>query len=108
MPGAATRMTDTIPQGRRPGAAIITSETAEGTPMDPAHVAPTVIFLASDEAASINGQCFGASGYRVIHYAPLRADKVLVNDGPWEMDKLIKAFKSTFGTQMKTPSMFGG
>jgi NAD(P)-dependent dehydrogenase (short-subunit alcohol dehydrogenase family) len=107
MPGAATRMTDTIPQGRMPGAGMITSETAEGTPMDPANVAPTVVFLASDEAAAINGQCFGASGYRVVHYVPLRADKVLVNDGPWEMDKLIKAFKATFGTQMKSPTMMG-
>jgi len=107
MPGAATRMTDTIPQGRVAGS-IVTSENAAGTPMDPAHVAPTIIFLASDEAASINGQCFGASGYRVTHYAPLHADKVLVNDGPWEMEKLIKAFKSTFGAEMKAPPMFGG
>jgi NAD(P)-dependent dehydrogenase (short-subunit alcohol dehydrogenase family) len=107
MPGAATRMTDTIPQGRLPGGGFLTSETAEGTPMDPANVAPTVVFLASDEAAAINGQCFGASGYRVVHYMPMRADKVLVNDGPWEMDKLVKAFKATFGTQMKPPSMMG-
>jgi NAD(P)-dependent dehydrogenase (short-subunit alcohol dehydrogenase family) len=106
-PGAATRMTDTIPQGRLPGAGFATSESAEGTPMDPANVAPTVVFLASDDAAGINGQCFGASGYRVALYMPLRADKVLVNDGPWEIDKLVKAFKATFGTQMKPPSMMG-
>src|SRR5215472_3461524 len=108
MPGAATRMTDTIPQGRMPGGAMVTSETAAGTPMDPANVAPTVIFLASDEAAGINGQCFGASGYRVVHYMPLRADKVIVNDGPWDIDTLIKAFKTNFGKQLKTPSMLGG
>ncbi len=106
MPGAATRMTDTIPQGRT--ADIITSESAAGTPMDPANVAPTIIFLASDEGAGINGQCFGAFGYRVIHYAPLHADKVLVNDGPWEVDKLLKLFKATFGKELKTPSMFQG
>jgi NAD(P)-dependent dehydrogenase (short-subunit alcohol dehydrogenase family) len=108
MPGAATRMTDTIPQGRYPGATMITSETAGGTPLDPANVAPAIIFLASDEGASINGQCFGASGYRIAHYAPLRADKVLINDGPWEIEQLAKAFKATFGKQLKTPSMLGG
>jgi NAD(P)-dependent dehydrogenase (short-subunit alcohol dehydrogenase family) len=108
MPGAATRMTDTIPQGRYPGATMITSQTAEGTPLDPANVAPTIIFLASDEGASINGQCFGAAGYRITQYAPLRADKVLINDGPWEIEQLVKAFKATFGTQLKTPTMFGG
>jgi len=106
-PGAATRMTETMPQGRYPGSGFATSETAAGTPMDPSNVAPTLIFLASDEAASINGQCFGASGYRVVHYMPLRADKVLVNDGPWDMETLIKGFKTAFGMQLKPPSMMG-
>ena len=105
MPGAATRMTDTVPQGRTPGAPAIRSEQAEGTPMDPANVAPMVIFLASDEAAGINGQCFGAFGYRITQYAAVRADKVLVNDGPWDIQRLAKVFKATFGRELKPPSM---
>src|SRR5271170_5829226 len=53
MPGAATRMTDTIPAGRMPGAPMVTSETARGTPMDPVNVPPVIVYLASDEAAEV-------------------------------------------------------
>src|SRR6266851_618322 len=62
MPGAATRMTDTVPAGRMPGSTgFPASQTAEGTTRDPANVAPIVVFLASDEAQNVTGQCFGAS-----------------------------------------------
>ncbi|MBV8054679.1 MAG: SDR family NAD(P)-dependent oxidoreductase, partial [Deltaproteobacteria bacterium] len=50
-PGAATRMTDSIPAGRMPGAGLITSANAAGTTMDPANVPPIIVYLCSDEAA---------------------------------------------------------
>ncbi len=106
LPGAATRMTDTVPAGRTPGAPMIRSEEAAGTPMDPANVAPLVVFLASDHAAGINGQTFGASGYRITHYAPMQAYKQLVNTGPWDLDRLFRLFKPTFGRELKAPTMF--
>ncbi len=106
LPGAATRMTDTVPAGRIPGAPMTRSAEAEGTPMDPANVAPLVVFLASDHAAGVNGQAFGAAGYRITHYAPMKADKQLVNTGPWDLDRLFKLFKPTFGRELKPPSMF--
>jgi NAD(P)-dependent dehydrogenase (short-subunit alcohol dehydrogenase family) len=106
LPGAATRMTDTVPAART-GGQMIRSEEAEGTPMDPAHVAPLLVFLASDEAAGINGQAFGASGYRITHYTPIQAHKTLANAGPWNIDQLFKLFKSTFGRELKAPTMFG-
>lgn len=105
MPGAATRMTDTIPAARA-GTNLIRSDQAEGTPMDPANVAPLVVFLASDEAAGINGQIFGASGYRIVHYAPLEAAKVLANVGPWNIDRLFSTFKTIFGKELKPPPIF--
>ena len=106
LPGAATRMTDTVPAARMPGAQMISSEQAEGTPMDPANVAPLVVFLASDEAAGINGQAFGASGYRITHYTAIQATKQLVNSGPWDIDRLFKLFRPTFGRELKAPTMF--
>ena len=53
MPGASTRMTDSIPQGRMPGGNFRQSDNATGTPQDPANVAPMVAFLASDDAKDI-------------------------------------------------------
>src|SRR5258708_35318746 len=57
MPGASTRMTDSIPQGRIPGMSFPQSKDAANTIHDPANVAPVVAFLASDEAQYVNGQC---------------------------------------------------
>ncbi len=106
MPGAATRMTDTIPAGRMPGASgIRQAESAEGSPMDPANVAPIVVFLASDEAQYVSGQCFGASGYRIMRYRHITPDKILYNNGPWDIDKLFSIFKTTLGTDLEPPRM---
>src|SRR6266436_6726049 len=98
MPGASTRMTDTIPAGRMPGATgIPQSDKVEGTPRDPANVAPIVVFLASDQAADVTGQCFGASGYRITRYTHMKMDRAIFSVGPWDIDKLFEVFKSTLG-----------
>jgi NAD(P)-dependent dehydrogenase (short-subunit alcohol dehydrogenase family) len=106
MPGAATRMTDTIPAGRAPGAPAMPAESAAGTPMDPVNVPPIIVFLCSDEAAEVNGQCFGAVGYRITRFTHIEPERVLVNNGPWDIDQLFKVFKSTLGTGLKPPRMF--
>lgn len=106
MPGAATRMTDTIPAGRMPGAPLISSETAAGTPMDPANVPPVIVYLASEEAAEVTGQCFGASGYRITRYTHMKPDRVIINNGPWNIDQLFKIFKQTLGSGLEPARMF--
>jgi NAD(P)-dependent dehydrogenase (short-subunit alcohol dehydrogenase family) len=106
MPGAATRMTDTIPANfaQRMGLAT-TSEQAQASPMDPANVAPIVVFLASDAAQHVNGQCFGASGYRISLYTHLEPEKVIYSQGPWDLDHLFKVFNSTLGAGLNPPKM---
>ncbi len=104
-PGAATRMTDTIPAGRMPGASISSEEAAE-SPMNPANVVPIIIYLASDEAAEVTGQCFGASGYKISRYTHMKPDRVLMNQGPWDIDQLFKVFKATLGVGLEPARMF--
>jgi len=106
MPGASTRMTDTIPAGRMPGATgVPQSESAEGTPRDPANVAPLVCFLASDAAANVSGQCFGASGYRITRYTHIVPEKIAINTGPWTVERLAEEFKRTLGIDLIPPRM---
>jgi NAD(P)-dependent dehydrogenase (short-subunit alcohol dehydrogenase family) len=104
-PGAATRMTDTIPAGRTAGT-LSGSDSAAGTPMDPVNVPPVIVYLSSDEAADVTGQCFGASGYRISRYTHMKPDRVLMSPGPWEIDQLFKIFKSTLGTGLEPARMF--
>jgi NAD(P)-dependent dehydrogenase (short-subunit alcohol dehydrogenase family) len=107
MPGAATRMTDSIPAGRMPGVTGgADSEAAEGTPRDPANVAPIIVFLASDQAAGVTGQCFGASGFRITRYTHMKADRTIISDGPWDIDRLFETFKSTLGQALEPVNMF--
>ncbi|MGH7965601.1 MAG: SDR family oxidoreductase [Candidatus Binatia bacterium] len=106
MPGAATRMTDTVPANFAQQLGVVSSSGAQGGVMDPNNVAPIVVFLASDAAQKVNGQVFGASGYRVTLYTHMEAEKVLYNQGPWDLDHLFKVFNSTLGTDLKPPKLF--
>jgi NAD(P)-dependent dehydrogenase (short-subunit alcohol dehydrogenase family) len=106
LPGAATRMTDTIPANFAQQMGLSTSsESAQASPMDPANVAPIVVFLASDAAQHVNGQAFGASGYRIALYTHLEPEKVIYSSGPWDLDHLFKVFNSTLGSDLKPPRM---
>jgi NAD(P)-dependent dehydrogenase (short-subunit alcohol dehydrogenase family) len=106
MPGAATRMTDTIPANFAQRMGLSTSsEQAQASPMDPANVAPIVVFLASDAAQNVTGQCFGASGYRISLYTHMVPEKVIYSEGPWDLDHLFKVFNSTLGADLKPPRM---
>ncbi|HKV56330.1 MAG TPA: SDR family NAD(P)-dependent oxidoreductase [Candidatus Binataceae bacterium] len=105
-PGAATRMTDTIPAGRMPGAGEFDSATSVGTPRDPANVPPIIVYLCSDEASEVTGQCFGASGYRITRYSHMKPERVLINNGPWDIDDIFKLFKQTLGVGLEPPRMF--
>ena len=105
MPGASTRMTDSIPQGRMPGGNFRPSTEATNSILDPSNVAPVVVFLASDEAQYINGQAIGAMGYRVTRYSHIVPERVLMGDGPWTVERLAHAFKSALGTDLVPPRM---
>src|SRR3984957_19466463 len=105
MPGASTRMTDSIPQGRMPGGNFGQSTGAANSIMYPSNVAPVVVFLASDEAQYVNGQAIGAMGYRVTRYSHIVPERVLMGDGPWTVERLAQSFKSTLGVDLKPPRM---
>lgn len=106
MPGAATRMTDTIPANFAQQMGLSTSsEQAQASPMDPVNVAPIVVFLASDAAQNVNGQVFGASGYRISLYTHLVPEKVIYSQGPWDLDHLFKVFNNTLGADLKPSRM---
>ncbi|MGI8925484.1 MAG: SDR family NAD(P)-dependent oxidoreductase [Tepidiformaceae bacterium] len=98
-PGAATRMTESVPQER--GGSGWSTDDARGTERDPANVAPPLVYLASDEGGWITGRCFGVSGYRVTLYTQIEPQVVLQGSKPWETEELFGRMKSTFGSAIK-------
>lgn len=56
-----------------------------GSPKD---VAPIVVYLASDQAASINGQVFFATGGLVSIYAPSNQIRTIYKNGRWSYEEL--------------------
>ena len=92
-PGAATRMTATIPTERGGG-----SWGADNKEMDPANVAVPLVYLASDEGARVTGRCFGVSGYRVTLYSNIESEIILQGDKMWTVDEMFQQFPQTFGS----------
>lgn len=92
-PGAATRMTATVPQERRRAGALAD----DAQERSPANVATPLVYLASDEGGWVTGRCFGISGYRVTLYNQIAPEIVLQGNEPWTVDGLFDQFEPTFG-----------
>jgi len=92
-PGAATRMTDTVPQDRRRGG--LSNEDMERSP---ANVATPLVYLASEEGKWVTGRCFGISGYRITLYSQIESQIILQGNKPWEVQELFDRFEPTFGS----------
>ncbi len=96
-PGAATRMTDTVPAERSAqGAGRVVSGAAKGTERDPANIAPPLVYLASDAGGWITGRCFGISGYRITLYHNIAPQVVLQGSKMWTVDELFERMEPTF------------
>jgi NAD(P)-dependent dehydrogenase (short-subunit alcohol dehydrogenase family) len=101
VPSAATRMSDSI-YGNAEMLSdqigeTIKSDLAPGTYRDPANIAPLVLYLLGDEAKGINGQVFRAQGFEVAHFAGLAWDKVMKNEGPWDIESVARRLPEELG-----------
>ena len=92
-PGAATRMTATIPsaaQERSAQAGVQRPPPQSTASRDPELIAPMAAYLASDDAWNINGYMFGVAGgsVSVLHHPT--AMRTLWKPGMWTVDELIE------------------
>lgn len=99
-PGAATRMTDTVPQERRRAGAL----SNEDMERSPANVATPLVYLASDEGGWVTGRCFGISGYRITLYSQIESQVVLQGNEPWTVDGIFDRFETTFAGAIPKPA----
>ena len=110
-PGAATRMTESVPATAREVRAQrgIGGQAAPG-PLElerpPEAIAPVVVWLASDETADINGQIFHVSGGTVgvvNHPTPVRTLQKAPGQR-WTVEELAAAFPRTLGMDLANPA----
>jgi NAD(P)-dependent dehydrogenase (short-subunit alcohol dehydrogenase family) len=70
-------------------------------PPPPEHIPAAVMYLATDDAASINGQVIGASRGRVALYSWPTEVAGIYKDGVWTLEELVKLVPGTLTRQMK-------
>jgi hypothetical protein len=94
-PGAATRMTQSVPETSRQlraragiqGAAA-PSRGAVPAMREPEYVAPMTVYLCTDEAWNINGKIFAVSGGTVALLQEEVPQRTIIKDGMWSVDEL--------------------
>jgi NAD(P)-dependent dehydrogenase (short-subunit alcohol dehydrogenase family) len=90
-PGAATRMTDSVPTDRR------RSRTATADERSPDNVAPIVAYLASERSGWVTGRIIHSTGYEISLYSNPEPIIRIVGTEPWEADALSEQVERSFG-----------
>jgi NAD(P)-dependent dehydrogenase (short-subunit alcohol dehydrogenase family) len=93
-PGAATRMTDSIPVDRQ------RSRSAAADERSPDNVAPVVAYLASERSGWINGRVIHSAGYEISLYSNPEPVVRIIGTGPWDADDLSAQVERSFGPQL--------
>lgn len=89
-PGAATRMTDSVPTQRR-------RSRVSADEWSPDNVAPVVAYLASEQSGWITGRIVHSSGYEVALYSNPEPVVRLIGTAPWDIDSLASQIERSFG-----------
>jgi NAD(P)-dependent dehydrogenase (short-subunit alcohol dehydrogenase family) len=92
-PGAATRMTDSVPTDRRRAG----TAAAAADERSPDNVAPIVAYLASERSGWINGRIIHSAGYEVSLYNNPEPISRIIGVGRWDADALSDQVERAFG-----------
>jgi NAD(P)-dependent dehydrogenase (short-subunit alcohol dehydrogenase family) len=111
-PGAATRMTATVPEAsrelrNRAGIATAVPSAAQGISASlraPEYVAPMVVFLACDEAWNINGKIFAVSGGTISLLQEEVPMRTIIKQERWTVQELRELVPSRLMQGLPNPA----
>jgi NAD(P)-dependent dehydrogenase (short-subunit alcohol dehydrogenase family) len=102
-PGAATRMTESVPDGRR------RTPIADGSDeRSPDNVAPAVAFLASDRSDWCTGQVISARGFQIGLYNVPQVIRQIASPGPWDLETAFTMIEESFRPVVEATPRRGG
>ena len=94
-PGAATRMTESVPDERRR-----VRMSTDDDERSPDNVAPLVAYLASERSGWITGRIVHAMGYEVALYNNPQPVVRVIGTAPWSLDALAEQVERSFGPML--------
>ena len=72
--------------------------------MDPKNVVPPIVYLASDEGASVTGRVIGATGHEFVIWREPFRDQSIYSETPfWNVDQLFEQMPRTLALDELTP-----
>jgi NAD(P)-dependent dehydrogenase (short-subunit alcohol dehydrogenase family) len=93
-PGAATRLTATVPDDKRVVREDRPSE--EDLERSPDNIAPVALFMASEQSDWLTGRVVSSSGYEVGLYENPQIIRQVSSTAPWEYSKLAAQLERSF------------
>ena len=117
VPNAITRMISTIPgmaslveaaESGQPLPAMVRQQMGMGMPED---VAPLLVFLCSDAAKDVTGQCVGLGGDKLALWSHPQEISMAYHEGGWTADHIAEVWGSSVGSRLETygiPFLGGG
>ena len=108
VPNAITRMISTIPgmeslvdaaERGEPLPSAVRQQMGMGTAED---VAPLLVFLSSDQAAGVTGQCVGLGGDKLALWSHPKEISVAFREGGWTADAIAEVWSTSVGAQLET------
>jgi NAD(P)-dependent dehydrogenase (short-subunit alcohol dehydrogenase family) len=93
-PGAATRLTATVPEDKR----VVREEgpSEEDLERSPDNVAPVALYLASEQSDWLTGRVVSSAGFEVGLYENPQIIRQISSTGPWQFDKLAAQLERSF------------
>ena len=99
-PGAATKGLITRQKEVRKRAGLPEISTEEQRKRSPEAIGPLVAWLASDDAAHVNGRTFFVTAGRIAIYSEPIQEKALLKVGEWTIDELFKFMPTTLAADL--------